>query len=167
MIKVFMANRPPLKEYEQQSVFSTMAMGEINKIATEAGNHWRKIFNVYAKFIYSLAMDENDANILKYKTWQQYRDGRLLQSASKTELHCGNPALERSFFIEEPTTVRIVMGKAYAESLLDGVELNWVDKDFAINKERAIIVCPYFDYRQLSNIKIEVLIKLLVLLRES
>ncbi len=167
MIKVFLANRPPLKEYEQQCVFSTMAVGEINRIAAETGNHWRKIFNVYAKFIYSLGIEKHDTDILKYKTWQQYRDERLLQSGSKTELHCDNSDLGQSFLINEPATVRIVMAKTYAESLLENVDLSRIDKDFAINKEQAIIVCPYFDYRQLSNVKIEVLIKLVILLQES
>ena len=165
MIKVFMANRPPLKEYEQQAEFSTMAVGEIHSIAAQTGNHWRKIFNVYAKFIYSLGINNNDSDVLTYETWQKYRDERLLQSGSKTELHCDHSDLKQSFLVDEPATVRIVMGKGYAESLLENIELNWVDKDFAINKELAIIVCPYFDYRQLSNVKIAALIKLVVSLQ--
>jgi hypothetical protein len=30
----------------------------------------------------------------------------------------------------------------------------WLDDEFAIDKEHNLIVCPYFDYRQLSNNKI-------------
>ena len=165
MIKVFVANRPPLKEYEQNNVFSMMAVGEIKRIATETGNHWRKIFNVYAKFIYSLGMHNNDKAILKYATWQQYRDERLLQSGSKTELHCEHSGLEQLFLINDPATVKIVMGKTYAESLLENIDLTWIDIDFAINKEHRIIVCPYFDYRQLSNVKIEALITLVISLQ--
>jgi hypothetical protein len=42
-----------------------------------------------------------------------------------------------------------------------------LDNDFAINRSLKIIVCPYFDYRQLSNIKIERLAELIVSLQDS
>jgi hypothetical protein len=50
------------------------------------------------------------------------------------------------------------MGRTYAKSLVQSkqltVPLTWLDGEFAINKKERVIVCPYFDYRQLSNIKI-------------
>jgi len=50
------------------------------------------------------------------------------------------------------------MGRTYAKSLVNSqlltAPLTWLDDEFAINKEARVIVCPYFDYRQLSNIKI-------------
>jgi len=36
-----------------------------------------------------------------------------------------------------------------------------VDNDFSVNREQRIIVAPYFDYRQLSNKKLEVLMGLI------
>lgn len=160
MIKVFMANRPPLKEYENQNELSAMKVGEIHRIAVETGNHWRKIFNVYAKFMYSLAININDTAILKHKTWQLYRDEMLLQAGSHTQLHFGALALGQSLAIADPGCIRIVMGKTFAEPLLVNNKLTWLDKDFAINETLAIIVCPYFDYRQLSNVKIDILVDL-------
>jgi hypothetical protein len=164
MIKVFTANRPPLPEYENKDQISSMPLGEIHRITAETGNHWRKIFNVYAKFMYSLAISKNDADILQYKTWQCYRDERLLQGGSDTQLHFSHVALAQCLLIVDAGAIRIVMGKAFSESLLADAEMTWVDKDFAINKKLSIIVCPYFDYRQLSNVKIAVLVNLVLAL---
>ena len=104
--------------------------------------------------------NKHETNVLQYKTWQLYRDGLLLQRGSNTQLHFSHPGLEDSLSVVDPVCIRIVMGKTFAESLLADIDLAWLDKDFAINKKRAIIVCPYFDYRQLSNAKIETLVKL-------
>jgi len=40
------------------------------------------------------------------------------------------------------------------------IELSWLDNKFAIDKINRVIVLLYFDYRQLSNIKIDRLTKL-------
>jgi hypothetical protein len=57
------------------------------------------------------------------------------------------------------------MGKTYAKSLLSSgaldLELIWLNNEFAINHSQRLIVCPYFDYRQLSNVKIERLAELI------
>ncbi|WP_342665431.1 DUF6942 family protein [Psychromonas arctica] len=56
-------------------------------------------------------------------------------------------------------TLHIICGRTYAKKLInDGlltVDLSWLNEEFAINFEHAVIVCPYFDYRQLSNQKIQ------------
>lgn len=160
MIKVFTANRPPLKEYDDINELSAIEVGEIYRVALKTGNHWRKIFNVYAKLMYSLAVKESDKQVLFYKTWQRYRDEKLLQECSSTQLHFNHDGLGAALSIADPGSIRIVMGKAFAESVLASTEVIWMDKDFAINKKLAIVVCPYFDYRQLSNVKIETLAKL-------
>ena len=59
------------------------------------------------------------------------------------------------------------MGKGFADQVLvdanaKGLILTWLDNDFAINPDIGLIVCPYFDYRQLSNIKIESLAELML-----
>ncbi len=167
MIKVFMANRPPLKEYEDVNDVSALNVGEIYRIASETGNHWRKIFNVYAKFIFSLAAANNDSAVLNYKTWQQYRDERLLQQNSNTQLYFDHDELAALLSQADPHSVRIVMGKTFAESVLKDISLTWLDSYFAINKALGIIVCPYFDYRQLSNERIETLVKHVVALQRN
>lgn len=157
MINVYLANRPPLAEYLNTEVVKHLPKGEIKRIADEVGNHWRKIFNVYAKLVYCLAEMAPLPLLQQFSRWQEYRDQALLQRGSGTALY-----LNSAQFDEAPLAVQIVMGKAYAECLLQGIVLEWLDKDFAINREQRIIVCPYFDYRQLSNVKIQYLAKLIL-----
>jgi hypothetical protein len=61
--------------------------------------------------------------------------------------------------------VHIICGKGHAKALINSGKLVdnlvWLDDEFAIDRENKLIVCPYFDYRQLSNIKIERLAYLL------
>jgi len=56
-------------------------------------------------------------------------------------------------------TIHIICGRTYVKQLLASGELQanlvWLDDEFAIDEANRLIVCPYFDYRQLSNIKIE------------
>lgn len=162
-----MANRPPLKEYTNINDVSALSAGEIHRIASETGNHWRKVFNVYAKFIFSLATANNDSAVLNYKTWQQYRDEKLLQNDSRTQLYFDSDELSALLSVVDPHSIRIVMGKAFAESVLKNITLTWLDSCFAINKELSIIVCPYFDYRQLSNERIEILVKHVIALQRN
>lgn len=167
MIKVYLENRPPLAEYLETDVMDHLPVGEIKRIATETGNHWRKIFNVYAKLIYCLAEMTQQPLLQQYGSWQDYRDECLLQQGSDTELHLGSASLDGLYLTDLSVSplrsprIHIVMGKAFSERLLMNVSmdypLEWLDKDFAINRQQNIIVCPYFDYRQLSNVKIEFL----------
>jgi len=77
-----------------------------------------------------------------------------LQAQSKTALLFSAPKLTPNKEI-----VHIICGKGYAKALINSGKLEanllWLDEEFAIDKENKLIVCPYFDYRQLSNIKIE------------
>jgi hypothetical protein len=174
MIKVYLANRPPLAEYHNTKVIDHLPVGEIKRIATETGNHWRKIFNVYAKLVYCLAEKTANPLLKQSSSWQAYRDQSLLQQGSETELHINSsatsPELNRAS--SNNSAIHIIMGKAFSERLLAHVpgecgRVEWLDKDFAINRSLKIIVCPYFDYRQLSNIKIERLAELIVSLQDS
>jgi hypothetical protein len=176
MIKVYLANRPPLAEYLRTEVIDQLPAGEIKRIADETGNHWRKIFNVYAKLMYSLAEVTDDPLLLNYNRWQVYRDQALLQQGSDTELHLGSSIMENSPLhlpLQLPwntkdndlTVIHIIMGKTYSERLLEDTFIEWLDKDFAINRQKNIIVCPYFDYRQLSNLKIQTLVNLILSLQ--
>jgi hypothetical protein len=162
MIKVYLANRPPLAEYLNTEVIFHLRAGEIKRIARETGNHWRKIFNVYAKFVYCFAEMSHLPLYQQYPSWQYYRDQSLLQQGSNTELHLSPSALclESSVSDNPKDTVHIIMGKLFSERLLADISVEWLDNDFAINRQYSIIVCPYFDYRQLSNIKIERLAEL-------
>lgn len=164
----YIRNRPPLKTYQNLNSVKPLIPDEINHICQETGNHWRKVFNVYAKLLFELSAD-------KFSSWQQLRDEQLLQANSQHCLLFSAPNLIPNFstdkaycqpsnsqathFIdftkEKPnTTLHIVLGKGYAQELSLANESTWLSDDFAINTELGLIICPYFDYRQLSNAKI-------------
>ena len=84
--------------------------------------------------------------------WQTFRDEQLLQAHSQTALLFSPPILGK------PKQLHIIAGRTHAKQLInEGLlhcQLTWFDDEFAISKSDKVIVCPYFDYRQLSNIKI-------------
>jgi hypothetical protein len=108
---------------------------------------------VYAKLLYALDKEVFSFSTLA-STWQEYRDSFLLQANSNTALLFNAPIINK----DHCKTIHIIMGKTYAKSLVNSkflmAPLTWLDDEFAINSTERVIVCPYFDYRQLSNIKI-------------
>ena len=75
-LSVYIENTPPIEQYQTLSICRPMQSNEIASIARETGNHWRKIFNVYAKIIFELTST-------KYKDWQTFREEELLQIHSQ------------------------------------------------------------------------------------
>ena len=160
-LAVYIANKPNLHEYQQLESITPLVKGEINMINQTCGNGWRKVFNVYAKVIYAL-----DKELFSFSekaaTWQLYRDNCLLQKGSETALVFNEPGSLN--LRNDNQSIHIICGRTYAKSLVRRnnllVNLTWLDEEFAIDKENRLVVCPYFDYRQLSNVKIERLSKL-------
>ncbi|GHE84396.1 DUF6942 family protein [Thalassotalea profundi] len=141
-IKVYIENQPPLEPYQSLNYCLPLEKNDIATIAKETGNHWRKIFNVYAKLIFELSPQS-------YESWQQLRDLSLLQKSSDQCLVFSAPLLQ-----QKPNELTIIMGKGYAAKLGVAEKCDWLTPYFAINKSLNIIICPYFDYRQLNNQKI-------------
>ena len=129
-----------------------MGMGDIKTIADQTGNHWRKVFNVYAKLAFQL-------NNEGYASWQILRDQSLLQPGSPYALLFSEPLINAT----NDGNLHIVMGKGYATQLGLMDDLVYVDEaqQFAISSKQRLILCPYFDYRQLSNAKIDTLVELM------
>ncbi|MFQ3288691.1 MAG: hypothetical protein ACI93V_000911 [Alteromonadaceae bacterium] len=156
-VAVYIGNRPPLYQYQTLDQFIGVCSGEINAIGQQCGNGWRKVFNVYAKLLYALDIERFSFTKCA-PSWQQYRDCVLLQTASKTALLFNAPFLDNKSN-NTRKIIHLIIGKTYAKSLVKATqlecELTWLDNEFAINTQHRVIVCPYFDYRQLSNIKIE------------
>lgn len=157
-IAFYIANRPPIDSYPQLNALHGLAKGELAHITANCSNHWRKVFNVYAKFLLALdgvfdadGMPFNKRGITR---WQDYRDNNLLQSHSHEALLFSAPDLMCA------NTMHIIAGKTYAHDLQLNIELIWLDNYFAINKQHNLIVSPYLDYRQLSNARIEQLANL-------
>lgn len=155
--RVYIGNRPAFHAFSMQSEFPALMPGELRAIGLACGNGWRKVFNVYAKLIYALSSDipiAKQGN--EFLSWQAYRDLQLLQTNSDTAL-----CFTYNHAAADNLAVHIIMGRAYAKSLQLPTSLVWLDNEFAIAAEHNIIVCPYFDYRQLSNVKIIRLVELI------
>jgi len=172
-VAIYLANRPPFDDYPQLDVLRPMLGGEVDHIVRNTSNHWRKVFNVYAKFVFewsALAGSPLIEECNGFKRWQDYRDRRLLQSGSVAALLFTAPNTDvvhpggRSATEPKPSEcinsecINIVAGKTYAQQLGLAAELVWLDAHFAVHVAKRIIVCPYLDYRQLSNERISRLI---------
>ncbi|WP_299074559.1 hypothetical protein [uncultured Paraglaciecola sp.] len=156
---VYIGNYPSISEYSNLDLTKPLSAGEIHSIGQACGNGWRKVFNVYAKLVFALNA-ENIVALQGAQSWQEYRDHTLLQSLSNTNLLFSPPQLI-DVKSSNSHSVYIVMGKTYAKSLNLPCTLHWLDHEFALNTHLKLLVCPYFDYRQLSNIKIIRLVKLI------
>ena len=162
-VGVYVAKAPPMPYFEALAQLEPVASGQINSINQHCGNGWRKVFNVYAKVLFALP-SEHYSFAKQAVSWQAYRDELLLQQHSGTALLFSTPVLT-----ESKNQLHIIAGRTHAKSLIQQGKLNaqfdWLDDEFAIDKSQNIIVCPYFDYRQLSNIKIARLSELVAQLR--
>ena len=156
---VYIANRPNFAEYSSVNRVSPLSAGEIHAISQACGNGWRKVFNVYAKLVFALNA-ENIVSLQRAQSWQNYRDHALLQSSSNTSLLYSPPQFSE-VKDKNSNPVHIIMGKTYANSLNLPHSLIWLDHEFALDSNKKLLVCPYFDYRQLSNIKIMRLVALI------
>ncbi|MGH1460541.1 MAG: DUF6942 family protein [Neptuniibacter sp.] len=155
----YIANRPDIDGYRDLNQLRSLAPGEIDKIVQVTGNHWRKIFNVSAKFMFQLLCENKNTEPLP-DSWQEYRDTVLYQSHSPISLLFSPPMTQHC------NMIHIVAGRTYA-SELGLTDLIWIDELFAISESRRLIVCPYLDYRQLSNVRITRLIELVKTIQAS
>ena len=117
---------------------------DIEKINTDNGNGWRKIFNVYAKLLFEI-------NPLKFKSWQDLRNDFLLQS------HCNHQLVLNPDSIPSlnNNTLQILMGKTFALTHYNETQIDWIEPHIAKVKDENVFITPYFDYRQFNNEKIK------------
>lgn len=164
-LKVYIANRPDFADYSTVTTVKPLVKGEIQQIGQACGNGWRKVFNVYAKLVFALNT-ESLVPLNGADTWQVFRDNFLLQHSSNTSLVFSAP---QTFLIngKNSPSIHIIMGKTYGKSLGLPSTLHWLDSEFAVDVSNKLLVCPYFDYRQLSNIKIIRLVELITQLHSG
>jgi len=162
---VYVANSPPMPEYQQLNSVQALQSGDIDLIYRHCGNGWRKIFNVYAKLLFAL-----DKSLFPYaataQSWQKFRDTALLQQHSNTALLFSPPQL----LPDNTAQIHLIAGRTHAKQLLGAglaAELQWLNDEFAIDLKQRVLVTPFFDYRQLNNAKIIESARLLALLRQQ
>lgn len=157
-LKVYIDNRPPLEQYQQLNSVVYLQEGEVLEIGRLTGNHWRKIFNVYAKLCFEI-------NPENFNSWQELRDRQLLQHNSEQALLFHQASFHKYIKQGSKDDIHIIMGRTFGSSIINtppySTDLLWLNEEFAINKAFKLIICPYFDYRQLSNIKISFLVNLI------
>ncbi|MFY8350648.1 DUF6942 family protein [Pseudoalteromonas sp. SSM20] len=163
-IAFYVENAPLYSHFASPQNLIALPKGAIKEIGAKCGNGWRKQFNVFAKFIYTLHPSVFNGRE-KETTWQQYRDNHLLQQNSSTALLFSPPDLSKE------NVLHIIAGRCYAKKLINtrllNSELCWLNQEFAFNCEDKVLVCPFLDYRQLSNIKIDFLAQMCHLLVHS
>jgi hypothetical protein len=153
ILNFYIANRPPIDDYPLMAEYRGLAKGELEHIVKHTSNHWRKVFNVYAKLLFDWYQLQNRDHLPA--SWQSYRDEDLFQAHSQESLLFSAPQ-----FNVHDKAIHIIAGKTYAATL-NLPQLIWLDSYFAFNKECRLIVAPYPDYRQLSNKRIARLIELM------
>lgn len=170
-VAVYVEKAPPMPFFETLECLEPVQNEQIDTINQHCGNGWRKVFNVYAKVLFALP-SEHYSFAKRASTWQQYRDEYLLQKNSKTALLFSAPKITSTCADKAPSNknqLHIIAGRTHAKNLLQQgklhAQLDWLDDEFAIDTSNNIIVCPYFDYRQLSNIKIARLSELVAQLK--
>ncbi len=149
-VAVCIGNCPDMPEFQTLDSLKPLEYGDIQRIVDATGNHWRKIFNIFAKLMYQL--DKHTET-----TWQDYRDCILLQQG------CGHALIFSSFESLPPSdgAFLIVAGKSYAKELGVFESVKLLGEGIYIDTSANVIVTPYFDYRQLSNRKLDMLISLI------
>lgn len=153
-LKVYIGNRPPFTLNQATTGVCPLHNGDIYAIGQACGNGWRKVFNLYAKLAYALGRETMGAN-MPFSCWQALRDDALLQPTSRTALLFQAPDFS------DTSSLHVVMGKTYANSLDLPASLAWLTPQFALDAKHNLVVCPYFDYRQLSNAKLIYLVDLI------
>ena len=149
-LAVYLENAPVLEELKPEANLKALTAGDVSRIVTQTSNHWRKIFNLFAKLQFGLTKHNS-------VSWQDYRDQHLLQA------HCDHALLFSPpvYTPKKHRPVSIISGKTYAAKLRVLQTCEDVGDGFYRNKKTNLFVTPYFDYRQLSNAKLERLIKLI------
>lgn len=163
MLQVLVDKAPPMQEFQQTAGVMPLLPGQVGQIGAHCGNGWRKVFNVYSKLIFALPA-ALQPTLAGCSSWQQYRDNCLLQPGSNTALLFGVATALAVCATPAGQQLRLIAGRQHARQLIGAgapLQLAWLDSEFAIDVAQRLVVCPYLDYRQLSDEKIRRLAQLL------
>ena len=171
---VYIDKLPPAEPWQYLQTIQPLDATEIDTINQYCGNGWRKVFNVYAKLLF--AVDPQG-----YLSWQQLRQEHLLQANSNHALIVQN-GQQFTPLTSANNRVQLIMGKTFgwriAQQLQCDVQAVFAaapakplsltkhsTHDFCFaqfkQQEQCFIICPYFDYRQLTNQRITELVSII------
>lgn len=148
---IYLPHFPPCDHLQALDCIRTAEPGELKQIGIEAGNHWRKIINISAKL--GFLLDSKG-----YPDWQTWRDELHCQEGSSIALIYAADRLKLNS-MEARNAIHIVSGHSYCNELCGNLAFERFDEDFQVCRSPRVIDSPYFDYRQLSNAKLEILYK--------
>lgn len=145
LLQLYIPHRPTMAEYENLQDIQPINNGDIDKIIIACGNHWRKIFVIFAKI--ASAIDDRELS------WKTYLAEHLLQdSGSERLVFCE----DLQFLDKEPASViHIFSGKYCGDTAGHIQQCSEIAPGFFQNEKGQIFITPYFDYRQFSNAKID------------
>jgi len=172
-IGIYLPHFPESSITQQLSGLRPVSAGELEVLARELGNHWRKIINIAAKIGARLQPELAEAvgdiaRVPPGQTWQDYRDQSLCQAGSVVALLFSAPLGSEKYHhrrpeldLPNPQEVRVMSGHQYCLQCFPALNFEVIDQDFKLSRSLSVIDSPYFDYRQLSNRKLEKLIVLI------
>lgn len=150
-LRVFIGNQPELPKRLAGSGLHPLADNDMADLVTANSNHWRKVFNIYAKLCFEIFLDHTAT------TWQDYRERYLLRHGENHSLVF--TPWSTSFSTND--AVNIICGKTYAQNLGLLEKAQRLHDGFFNTVHHNTFIAPYFDYRALSNTKVRWLINYL------
>lgn len=155
-IVLHIANRPPLDGFEHD-INRPFQLTEAADIIQKTGNHWRKVFSILAKISFALFDTQ-------CKTWQEYRDTKLL-TEDGFEYICFSELKDTRSQLDltKHTSVSITCGFNYAQTQLDTSSLvsHHNFEKLKWSEQHHCLVTPYFDWRQLNNEMLSIAINII------
>lgn len=149
---LYTPHRPPLPRYRDLAGFSPAPPGETRAVIAETGNHWRKIFSIFAKLHTALSRPtENGNGEAKEQRWQTVRDEQLFTAGSGTAL------LFENRLLPVKDAVHIIGGKDWA-ARFDLPPTVAIDPEGRLQHTGNCYLTPYLDYRQFPNALIDLLV---------
>lgn len=137
---------PPLPEYQHLSGYRAAAAGEIPALIAASGNHWRKIFSIFAKLYGALYLPD--------KRWQEVRDRHLFSAQSRSAW------LPHSQLLPGPQRLHIIGGKDFGSAFGPAHSSRTkLDPEGRLEVSGNCIFTPYLDYRQFPNALIDTLVE--------
>ncbi|WLQ11776.1 hypothetical protein O5O45_18780 [Hahella aquimaris] len=149
LLILYTPHRPPMPQYEQMEGYRGGIPGETEVIIKETGNHWRKIFSIFAKIAQGLLFPEED--------WRVVRDRRLFTEGGATALLFQQRLLDLQ--TENRPALHIIGGQQFSEGFSTLPQTpQALQEESRILRAGNVYLTPYLDYRQFPNALIATLL---------